>query len=140
MAVASDTHNRLCLKIAVLEAAAAAHVVARPSDGQVKVGDTLVVIGPRSDNEVTVTKAGQAWITVSGFRHRFRRDTRKTSIGYGSEYQLITVEQHEYDQRLRQARERLRDAGIALSSIAPPPDGQIFAFAALADLLEKNED
>lgn len=121
----------------LLHAVATAHTVARPK-AQIKVNDEVIVHGPRSAKLATVKKIGQAWLTVSDFGFRFRRDTLTSSVGYGSEYVIKTLDQHAYDRKLSMARERLRTLGLAVSSVSPPADGAILAMAALVELLEEN--
>ena len=121
----------------LLHAAATAHTVARPK-AAIKLNDEVIVHGPRSAKPATVKKIGQAWLTVSDFGFRFRRDTLKSSVGYGSEYVIKTLDQHDYDRRLSMAKERLRTAGLAVSAISPPHDGVVLALAALVELLEEN--
>jgi hypothetical protein len=120
----------------LLRAVADAPDVARPLNTELKVGDTVVTSGERSASTRTVKTVGRTWITVTGFRFRFRRDTWRSAIGHGPECRLMTVEQRDYDLRLRVARDTLRDAGVSVSYVSPPPDGRILAIAALLDLLD----
>lgn len=126
------------LELELLSAAAAAHEVKRPPDYKLAVGDAIIVVRQRVRKLETVLKVGTAWITVSGERSKFRVDTWKSSTNYGTGCFLKTPEQEEYDTRIGNAREQLREAGIAFSSVVPMPDGQILALAALVKLLKDN--
>lgn len=123
----------------LLGAIATADTVARP-DADLKVGDPVVVCGPRTRmGTQTVQFIGRTWITVSGVNFKFRRDTLRTARGTGVEWWLITPEQQEYDRRIREARERIRGSGFAMSSYACTPDGRILAVAALLELLDAEQ-
>lgn len=117
-----------------------ADTVSRPA-ADLKVGDPVVACSqrPGSSRRGKVEKIGRTWITVSGVRFQFRRDTLYSATGTGARWWLITPEQQEYDRRMREARERIRSSGFALSSYQCATDGQILAVAALLELLDHEQ-
>lgn len=124
---------------ALLDAVEAADAVTRPA-ADLKVGDPVIVRGQQAKpNTRKVESIGRTWITVSGTHLKFRRDTLRSARGIGTEWWLETPEQYDYDSRLRAARERLRLAGLPVNGIQAPPDGTVFAIAALLDLLDAEQ-
>lgn len=128
------------LELNLLRCAATADKIRRPSAGDLKVGDEVIVSRAhtrRGDQPTTVTAVGRVWIAVSGCTYKFRRDTLRSTHGSGAEDVLKTVAQHAYDEQIRAARSRLLDGGVSANSAWGLSDGRILAFAALLDLMDE---
>lgn len=100
----------------------------RPELGQLSLNDPVVIIDPDrrgATAEGFVVKAARVWITVAEgapddgrtwrTEWRMRRDTQSQSTGYGhGGRRFATAEQHEWDDRLVEARQFLFEQGVEL--------------------------
>lgn len=103
----------------------------RPALGTLKPGDPVIVLEPgkREWRELTATvvKVARVWITVklddrSGWNaeQRFRLDTQDDGSDFAyCNSRFVTPEQHEYDERMRAARQTLTDVGVLLDHHSP---------------------
>lgn len=124
------------LELHLLQAAATAHKVRRPS-ADLKVGDEVIVIGQGARYTATVTKIGPKWVTTGAGRGetRFSRATLHSEISYTDPgYRLYTPDQLDHDRRVNRAEMRLREAGVPVRR-PEVSDGRVLALAALLELL-----
>lgn len=125
------------LQLAVLNAAAEATNVRRPT-ADFEVGDTVVISGSGIRNYTdSISKIGRMWITVGeGVRaKRFDRSTLRSAHSTGTGYSIRSRAQFAYDLMIDEATAQLRASGLALSRPADVGHGRLLAIAALLELL-----
>lgn len=130
------------LQLAVLNAAADAPNVRRPT-ADFKVGDPVVISGSgvRSHTDL-ISEIGRTWITVGeGNRaKRFDVTTRRSENRTGTGYSIRTRAQYAYDLMVGEAREQLHASGLTVNRLSGVSDGRLLAIAALLDLLDSLND
>lgn len=82
----------------------------------VKVGDTVVLVGDGRSREVEVTKAGPVWITVGtgSSERKYRREDGTDGSGYSQRPRIYTVAQWAEKQQREEALRFLREQGIVI--------------------------
>lgn len=122
----------------------------RPAIGKLKAGNPVILVDPtpgavKRTKPATVVKVARVWVTVQGDGPtvRLRMDSQSESTGYGyGGWQFATPEQHDFDERLRAAREVLNRAEIFPRYRSPfnSPAGVLALAEAVAKIIEESGD